>query len=372
MTRLALIALTVILSSCDKQEQTAPSPAGPPTLTSDQLVIASVRTIRPGFEYPAVIEALQNAAIRPEVQAPLLRNHFIAGDLIEEGQLLVELDPAKFNSKMAAATAALDAAKASARQAETNWQRAQKLKPKGYISALDFDRARAETDTRQAAVAQAEANVERAALDLSRSKISAPFAGKISRPYHAEGDLVGPLAIEPLFELVQLDPIYATGNVELSIYNNFIALRMKAKQEGVDVPPVAVGLLLAGGVTYPFTGEFVSWSHAAKGSRGTIAGRIKFPNPDGLLLPGQNVTLSGKTVRAVDRVMVPQRAVMQDQQGHYVKVLDSNDTVQRVNIEVGVRDGSDWAVPVGLDEGSRVIAEGARNMKVGTLFNVVD
>ena len=98
MRWLALITLALILSSCGKQEPAATAPVGPPTLASDQLVIAKVRTITPGFEYPAVIEALQNAAIRPEVQAPLRRNHFTAGDLVEKGTLLVELDPAKFQS----------------------------------------------------------------------------------------------------------------------------------------------------------------------------------------------------------------------------------------------------------------------------------
>jgi RND family efflux transporter MFP subunit len=96
-----------------------------------------------------------------------------------------------------------------------------------------------------------------------------------------------------------------------------------------------------------------------------IAARILFPNPDGLLLPGQTVTARGRAIKAIDRIFVPQKAVQQDQQGHFVLVMDSEDMVRRKNIEVGVRDGADWAVRSGLEDGDRVIIEGVQRLAPG-------
>ncbi len=101
-----------------------------------------------------------------------------------------------------------------------------------------------------------------------------------------------------------------------------------------------------------------------------ITGRSRFANPEGQLLPGANVTVVGQTIESTERVMVPQAAVLQDQQGHYVMVLDEQDTVRRANLEMGVRDGADWAVRSGLEEGARVIIEGAQVMRPGTQMSV--
>ena len=259
-------------------------------------------------------------------------------------------------------------------QAENNWERAKKLTPQGYISALDRDRAKSGVGTARASVAQAEAGVAEAQLRLSRTTINAPFSGKISRPYHAVGDLVGPLAIEPLFQLVQLDPIYARANIELSNYNDFVALRSKLTEEGIEVPDLEVFVELAGGQDYPYPGEFKGWSQSARGSQGTISGRVLYPNPEGLLLPGQNITIRGEAANKVERLVVPQRAVQQDQQGHFLKIIDQDNVVQRRNVQVGVRDGTDWSIAPGsseLAEGDRVIAEGGSAYKEGTTVEIV-
>jgi RND family efflux transporter MFP subunit len=184
--------------------------------------------------------------------------------------------------------------------------------------------------------------------------------------------LIGPLAVQPLFQLVQLDPIYAVASIELSKYNEFVALRSKLSKEGVEVPDLEVYLELAGGQDYEYKGEFVAWSQAGKGSQGTISARVVFPNPEGLLLPGQNVMVRGEAAAKVDRVVIPQRAVQQDQQGHYVKVIDAENTVQRKNIQVGARDGTDWSVLLGLEEGERVITDGGASYKPGIVVDIVD
>ena len=101
-----------------------------------------------------------------------------------------------------------------------------------------------------------------------------------------------------------------------------------------------------------------------------IEGRALMPNPEGLLLPGQNVTIVTRAAKEITRVMVPQKAVQQDQQGRYVLVVDDTDTVQRRDVEVGIREGEDWAVRQGLDDGARVITAGMQMLRPGTKVSV--
>jgi RND family efflux transporter MFP subunit len=363
---LTLPLLALILAGCGKKDA-APEAVGPVALplAESSIATATVRTIQPAFEHPGVIEAVQHANVKPEVAATISGIRFAAGDIVETGQILMDLDPASYQARLDAAEAELLSAKANAQQAETNWQRAEGLKPKGYISELDFDKARASKDVAMANVAKAAAQLEQARLDMAHTRIKAPFSGRISKPRFAVGDYVTP-AGQPLFELVQLDPIYATASVGLKNYNNYVILRTEMERQGIDIPEIELTLELVGGLEYPHIGKFENWSHSSSQSSGMITGRALFPNPDGMLLPGQNVTLVGKAMKKAERTMVPQAAVLQDQQGYYVMIVDEDSIVQRRNLQMGVRDGADWAVREGLEPGTRVIVSGAQALRAGT------
>lgn len=365
--RSTVLLLLATLWACG--EKTAETPAGgvtpaAVTLSGSAVMIAQTRTIYPSFELPAMLESVQSARIRPEVSAAVTANHFTAGDTVTEGDLLVELDDARFQAELGAARAELEAAEAGVLQAESNWQRAEDLMPKGFISALDYDASRAAVETARAAVSQARAQLTAAELKVSRSSIKAPFSGRISKPGHAVGDQVGPLSPTPLFELAQLDPIYVAAGVELGIYNKFTMLRQKLTAEGREIPELAVSIELAGAGEYSYQGTFEGWDHASGSSRGTVTGRSLFPNPDGMLLPGQSVVLRGKAIEPVKRIFVPQKAVLQDQQGHFVLIIVDG-RVARKNLEMGVRDGADWAVRDGLADGDTVVIEGAQRLAPG-------
>ncbi|MBU3069418.1 efflux RND transporter periplasmic adaptor subunit [Aestuariicella sp. G3-2] len=361
----SLSLIAVLLSGCDNPEKEAPpATVAPTTIPGSEITIATARTLQPAFALPAVVEAIQTAEILPEVSATLLKNHFSAGDIVNEGDLLVELNDENYRSTLNAAKADLASAKANALQAESNWKRAQTLITDGYISQLDFDKAKANISVAQASVGKAQAQLEKAQLDITHTKIYAPFSGRISKPTYAIGDNVSPNG-KPLFELVQLDPIYVATSVELSRYNTIVLLKAKLEQEGQDIPDFDVTLSLAGDIDYPEQGHFQNWSHESTESSGMITARAEFPNPDGLLLPGQNVTVKGKALQAITRIMIPQTHVRQDQQGHFVFMVNSNQVVERKNIEVGIRDGKDWAIKQGLTEGDRVISPGLQGIKPG-------
>ena len=332
-----------------------------------------MRSFRPAIEIPGVIEAIQRAQVHAEIGALLKKIHFSPGADVKQGDLLAELDDSQYQTLLAAARAELQAAEANVEQARTNWTRARELRPKGSISELEYDKAKAALGVAEAAVAKAKAQVDRAELDVKHTRLYAPFDGRISKARYAVGDFVDPgnkPNSKALCELVQLDPIYATSSVEQGQFNQFENERRELEQETGERLRLNISLKLAGDVDYPHEGEFESWSYAYAATSGTIKGRSTFPNPDGQLRPGQNVTVVTAMPKPVKRILVPQAAVAQDQQGRFVMVVGEDDTVQRRDLILGIRFHSDWAVMSGLEEGERVITQGAQMLRPGTKVSI--
>lgn len=371
-----IAGLVMILGACsppgEEEEKPQATEAGF-SLPSSAIVIAQMQTVQPSFEFPAVTEAIQSAETRAMVSAEIIAIHFSPGQMVEKDTLLLEFDPADYDAAYAVASAQLNTAKAVANEAKLNWERAQELKPDGHISAMRFDAARASSETSKAAVLSAQADLKKAGLDLKRTKIYAPFSGKISRPHYAVGEYVlsqSAVQPKPLFELMQLDPIYVKSALELGVYNRTVLLRQRLADQGKEIPELVLSIELAGGEEYPYKGTFESWDNASVSSMGTVTARLQFPNPDSLLLPGQNVLIRGESIDAVERIIIPQKAVQIDQQGHFVLLAGEGETVERQNIEVGIRVGKDWSVQTGLNDGDRVIVDGLQMLRAGMPLNI--
>lgn len=365
---LILCASLLVLGACEKQaDQSAIEQATEPPAPLVIIEEVAFRSIQPEFEYPATIESIETAAMRPQVAGVVMKRNITPGADVSVGDLLVELDDAEYRAKLAGIEASMAQAEAAAAEASANYARAEELIGKGYVSAKDYDASKATDMSARAKIKQLEAELLKAQLDLDRTHITAPFSGKISAANYAIGDYVSPSSPEPLFNLVQLDPIYAKASVDIKIYENIILRRVDLEGKGEVIPELRLRLRMANGQDYPHEGVFENWDNVAAGSTGTIAGRALFPNPDGLLLPGHNLTITGKTIQAIERITVPQKAVGQDQQGHYVMTVDENNVVQRKNIVVGIRHGFDWTVNQGLGTGDRVITEGLQKVRSGQL-----
>lgn len=327
-----------------------------------------IDSIRPSFTHPARIEAINTASLRPTLRAQITALHITAGDIVEKGDLLVEMDDTDYRIALAQAEANLKQAEATALKADLDLDRAEQLAAKNTVSAREVEYARAQSDVAHAQVDIAKAHIDQAKADLLDAKVYAPFDGRISAPEYAVGDLFAPGdPTQPGFiaTIVSLDPIYATGLVDQAFYFSFLARRLPIEASGAEIPPLELEIILPGGAVYEHRGTFENWDNTAAASTGTIAGRVLFQNPDGVLLPGQNVTLRGQVIQPVEAPLVPQRAVGLDQQGHYVWIVGADGAVARRNIVVGIRDGLNWTVSEGLTGGEQVVVEGLQKMRPG-------
>ncbi|MDW4497126.1 efflux RND transporter periplasmic adaptor subunit [Sulfitobacter sp. D35] len=339
--------------------------APPPTVLTIEVARDS---IRPEFEHPARIEAVQTASVRPIVSGQITALHFTAGEIVDKDTLLIELDDTDFRIAVAEAEANLKQAEAAVVKADADLDRAQQLVERETVSERDVEFAQADSDVAHAQREVARARLDQAKKNLDDTKIAAPFTGRIGAPNYAVGDLFAigdPTQPPAVATIVSLDPIYAVGLVDQTNYFDYIARRLRLDAAGVSIPPLELSLVLPGDSIYAETGKFENWDNTAAASTGTIAARVLFPNPDGLLLPGENVTLRGELIEPVEAVVVPQRAVGYDQLGHFVWIVGADGAAQRRDVEVGIRTGSNWTIATGLDGQETVIVEGLQKVREG-------
>jgi membrane fusion protein (multidrug efflux system) len=242
------------------------------------------------------------------------------------------------------------------------------------ISALDLDNAVAAELAAQANLSAAQANLAAAGaalddseLNLAYTTISAPISGRIGRTAYTRGNLVNPAA-GILATIVQTDPV----RVAYAVSENDIATVHKAIRE-MDSPGAQLlspRLILPGNQLYSETGQVVFVDNQVDRATGTITVRARFDNADRLLLPGRYVTVQVRAAAPKLMPVVPQSAVLVNQEGRYVlTVKDGTATPQP--IVTGTALDRMWAVKSGLKAGDQVIVSGIQKVQPGQPVTVL-
>ncbi len=264
---------------------------------------------------------------------------------------LVERDAAA-KQDLDAATAALHAAEASVR---------------AYKAAVD--QARLTTDTqKQSAQGKLESQrgaVETATLNLEYATIRAPIAGLIGDTLVPVGGLVSPNSNQPLTTIVPLDPIWVRFKVSEAQY--LAAFRVN----GAGISSPKLELLLADNSTFPQTGKVTNVLNQVDPRTGTLEVQAEFPNPKHTLLPGQFGRVRFVSERRANAILVPQRAVQQNQSIQSVYTVGADNKIEVRPVKIGARVGDDWIIEQGLQPGERVVVEGFLTVRPGMVVNPV-
>jgi membrane fusion protein (multidrug efflux system) len=408
MLGLGLLALA--LAACEKGKGKAAdkqAPAGPPPA----VVVAEVlqKTVPIYFEFVARTDAVDTIEIRARVQAYLTAQHFQEGTLIAKDQLLFTLDPRQYEAQLRqargqvakakadlayaeekatvdTAKANLDVAVAKLAKADQDVARLKPLAVKQAVPKRDYDDAvveqqgaRADVESRrtaletaivnqksaieqaQAALEQGQAAVELAELNLSYCTIRSPIAGLIGERKVAPGNLVGHGEATLLSTVSNVDPIRVYLAVSEADYLNFMALPKEVRSRA----GAGLELILANGSVFPHIGRIVIADRAVDEKTGTLSLIAEFPNPDGLLRPGQfgRVRLAGRM--AENAILVPQRAVTEMQDAKAVYVVGRDNKVAMRTVEVADRYESFFIVTGGVKAGERIIVEGVLKVRPG-------
>ncbi|MGP6381307.1 efflux RND transporter periplasmic adaptor subunit [Yersinia bercovieri] len=360
-----IIALLLSFSPFGAMAADAPLPA---------VTVAVVTSATPdtALQYLGRVEAIQAVDVTTRTEGFIARRLFTEGQMVKQGELLYEIDPALHQASVTQAQAELDSVTASANHAQVNLTRLQRLGNNRSVSQAEVDEAQAQRDISRAAVAQAQANLQIQQLQLGFTQITAPISGQIGHSRFNVGSLINP-ASGTLVSIVQLDPIRVAIAVNERDYIT-ATYQLSAAGTTTDNTALAFGnftprIQLANGKQYPDSGVFESVDNQIDKQTGTVTIRTRFANPRHLLLPGGvvNVSLAAETAKSV--MAIPIAALQQNKQGHFVLVVTDKDQVEVRPVTLGEQFEQQYAVKDGLKVGERVIVAGLQHVRPGMTVN---
>ncbi len=352
---LALLALAGCGAKKEKPKQTPE--AG--------FVVVKTQDVPVVNELAGRVTAFETSEVRPQVTGIIKARLFTEGATVRQGQPLYRIDPRVYAAQADQAAANLQSAEAN--RVATS-QRAERLAPLAKIEAVaaqDLTDAVALSRQAAATVAQNRAALQAARVNLAFTTVPAPITGRINRSLFTTGALVTSGQADPLTTIQRLDPIFVDMQQSSA---DLLALRRATGGR----PSSAVKLQLEDGSTYPLQGR-VQFSEAmVDPSTGAVTLRARFPNPQGVLLPGMYVRASLAQSIARGAVLVPQQGVTRDPKGGATVLLvgpGNKAVIQPIQTDRTVGDA--WLVTGGLKPGQRVIVEGLAKIKPDQLVKPV-
>lgn len=360
------VALALLLTGCGGGEQQQPT-AGPPQVG---VVTVKLQPVTLSSELPGRTSAYETSEVRPQVNGLITARLFEEGATVRAGQPLYRIDAAPYQAQVASARAALTRARSAIASSQALARRYGELVKINAISRQEYENAVTAAQQAQADVAAQAAALRTAEIDLGRTTIRAPIAGRIGRSTFTTGALVTAAQATPLTTIQRIDQIYV--DIQQSS-TDLLKLRQQIMAGDLASGAAArVRLKLEDGTTYPVEGAMGFADVTVDTTTGSQTIRAQFANPRGLLLPGMFVRAELVEGTRSNAMLVPQRAVSRDERGSPVALVVGEDGKLSPRVLTAPRTvGANWLVTAGLKPGDRVVVEGAQNLQPGTPVKAV-
>jgi membrane fusion protein, multidrug efflux system len=358
------LAVLVFASAAAAQ----PAPGGPPAVG---VVRAERQQITQTDEFIGRIQAENRVALVARVTGFLEKRLFVEGAEVKKGDLLYQIEQPPFQAQVEAAKASVEQLEAQHRNAQLTFQRAQALLSTPAGQQSNVDAALASERALAAQIAGAQAQLQTAQINLGYTEIRAAIDGKISATQVTEGNVVSPTS-GTLANIVSQDPMYVLFPIS---QRAGLDLRARYADKG-GYSAVVIRLRLPDGRMYEQPGKLdyvsptVGENTDTLNLRGVIANPVfpgMKPGQPGAreLTDGEFVTVLLEGVQPVTVLGIPRAAVLSDQQGDYVYVVDGQNKAQVRRIQLGQSTPSTAVVTNGLQEGELVISEGLQRVRPG-------
>jgi membrane fusion protein (multidrug efflux system) len=303
-------------------------------------------------ELPGRAQPFRIAEVRPQVDGIIQKRLFTEGSEVKAGQQLYQIDDAIYQATYKSAQASLASTKSLA-------DRYALLVEEQAVSKQAYDEARA-------ANLQAEADLERARINVRYTKVLAPISGQIGRSAVTEGALVTAGQAQQLATIQQLDPIYIDVTQPA---RDLLGLRRdlaegRLQKAGEDAAKVK--LMLEDGTQYAHEGTLEFSEVSVDSSTGSVTLRAVFPNPDRILLPGMFVHAQLVAGLKSEAILAPQQGITRNPKGEATAlVINADNKVEMRQVKTDRAVGNRWLIADGLEAGDRLITEGVQFIRPG-------
>lgn len=346
------IGALMAVSACKGEVQSSPSP---------QVPEIGVMTVTPTSvpdepEFIGQAEASRIVEIRSQVTGIIQERYFQEGREIKKGEKLYRIDEVPFRAAFASATGRVSQSEARLVQANQNLARVKPLLEEHAVSQKDYDDAVAEQLAARAALDTAKGDLIKAKFDLGNTVITAPITGLVERTRVYEGRLVS--AQTDLLTIIhQIDPMYVVVNAPEA----FLLRRQEdiaaARIQHPGVYKLTGTLIFLNGKPYAHDGTLDLLDVGLRSDTGERPARVTFPNREGVIIPGQFVTVRFHGVSRSSVMLIPQRAVLQGPKGPFVYVVSADNKVEIRDVKATAWKGNHWLVEEGLASGEQVVVD---------------
>jgi membrane fusion protein, multidrug efflux system len=351
---LALAALSFI-ARCGAAAAQGTSP--PPAVAVTPVVS---RQVTETGDFIGRVTAIDKVDIVARVPGFLEECYFTEGQQVKTGDLLFRIEQATYKSAVEQQRANLAKAKATEVNAALQLGRGKELVSKQNIPQATVDQRAADEAAAQANVLAAQALLDQAEINLGYTEIRSPIDGR-GIAIFTVGNLVDPSSGK-LATIVRQDPIYVIFQAS---ERDILEYKRRVAESAEKTAHVTVHIQLPNGSAYPHPGLTNLLDVQVDTTTDTVAVRAQVPNPEGLLIPGGVVGVIVERGAPRSALMVPQSAVLLDQAGRYVLVVDEAKKVELRRVTTGIEQGRDVVVMDGLKEGELVIVEGIQKVHPG-------
>jgi len=303
------------------------------------------------------VTPLRTVDLHPQTTSTIRKVHIREGDFVKEGQLMFSLDDRADQANVARADAQVARDRATLADLDRQYKRSQELVSQNFLAQSALDSLLSQVEAQRALVQSNQAAARSAQVSASYTAIRAPMSGRVGAIDVHPGSLVQ--MTTSLTSITQLDPI----NVSFTLPESALGALLAAQKNGQVEVRVNTNAGNDADST-PSLGRLSFIDNTVDAQAGTIRVKGEFANRDTRLWPGQYVTAHVTVQTLKDAVVIPQGAIVTQNNGNFVYVVGEGNTARQVPVKRIHADG-DNVVVTGLQGNEQVITEGKQNLRPG-------
>jgi len=324
---------------------------------------AEKTAITRSLKFVGRVEAVNKVEVRARVTGYLEEVLFKEGDVVKVGAPLYRIEHGLFQAAVEQAEGALERSKATKALSAIQLQRAQDLVVRQAGTEVARDQAKAADDTAAGSIMTDEANLATAKINLGYTDITSPIEGEIGRTNITKGNVVSPDS-GVLTVIVSVDPMYITFPVSDRDLLQAREAGRDPSSGAKDYSDLKVRIRFSNGSLYDQTGRINFVNVTVDRTTDTVLVRASMPNPKSILIDGQLVTVEVELGAPQEKIVVPQSALIADQGGLYVFVVDNGKAVTR-RVKPGGESGANVVIDEGVAAGDLVIVDRLQSVRPG-------